>query len=144
MLHFPTATGWLIDALAIALGKAEAEESLPVLPEGVQRPVHVSSSIPPTLKQFVRLWRSGGFREGVLDHAVFIVEFWDVREDYSEAGATYVRDLLYSWRGGLAYKGVQVKEIENSGLAILPDPNRPELARTTFTATMVLRGTMTE
>lgn len=125
-LSFPTATGWIIEALGTLL-----------------TPLTVSSGIPSNEAAFVRVRRTGGFQEGVIDHAQFAIEYYAKWEDDSERGATDLRDRIQSWEGSVI-NGVSVKEVTNAGLALLPDPQLPLSARTTFICTLDLRGTMAE
>jgi hypothetical protein len=124
---FPSATQFLIDYLATVT-------TAPVVGLGI-----------PTAKRFVKITRAGGLSDlDLADVAQLLVEIYDSWPDAAELFALDIRSHIRSLEGRTVL-GVNVKRVvEYGGIANLPDPRTPDLARFTFTIALYLRGNPTE
>lgn len=86
-------------------------------------PLAVAHDVPnPRPTNFVRILRTGGPREGVLDLVQLTIESWAYAADTAESNAQIVRRHINNMVGASLSSHPVYKVVELSGPAELPDP----------------------
>ena len=103
-------------------------------------PLEVHHDVPNTRPAtFIRILRTGGPRDGVLDLAQLTVESWAYAADTAETNAQIVRRHLNNLVGQVLSLHPVYKVIELSGPHELPDP-LSDSRRVTWSAQVWIRG----